>query len=271
MSVKFSIGQVSKLFEVSIDTLRYYDKVGLLKPIINKENGYRYYGLSELDQLGLILNARSLEIPVKDIIRTIKSEEINSYINLIEDQERLINERINILTNLQKDINENKKVLEEIKEHKNIVSFETIKPYEAEYNFIVINTSELLTKGDYKKYLRLLDHDISKEEYFYSYSITVNDEIVENMYNLYIKINDYNEKFLQEMIESNKLVIETIKISGKFIKVKYYGDKDSINKYIKDLNNKLSGKENNYIFQKDYFYLPGEKKSKYYCEIILKI
>ena len=37
----FSIGQVSKMFNMSHDTLRYYDKIGLVKPSIRKENGYR--------------------------------------------------------------------------------------------------------------------------------------------------------------------------------------------------------------------------------------
>lgn len=41
--LKFSIGQVSKLFEISKDTLRYYDKIGILKLEVNETNGYRYY------------------------------------------------------------------------------------------------------------------------------------------------------------------------------------------------------------------------------------
>ena len=47
----FSIGQVSKMFNMSHDTLRYYDKIGLVKPSIRKENGYRYYSMKELELL----------------------------------------------------------------------------------------------------------------------------------------------------------------------------------------------------------------------------
>lgn len=35
--MKLSIGQVSKLFDISKDTLRHYDKIGLLKPEVNEE------------------------------------------------------------------------------------------------------------------------------------------------------------------------------------------------------------------------------------------
>ncbi|MFH5916607.1 MerR family DNA-binding transcriptional regulator, partial [Clostridium perfringens] len=35
--MKLSIGEVARLFNISKDTLRYYDKIGILKPEINKE------------------------------------------------------------------------------------------------------------------------------------------------------------------------------------------------------------------------------------------
>lgn len=39
-----SIGEFSKICQVSAKTLRYYDEIGLLRPEeINPENGYRYY------------------------------------------------------------------------------------------------------------------------------------------------------------------------------------------------------------------------------------
>ena len=38
------IGEVSKISQVSLRMLRYYDKAGIFKPkIIHEENGYRYY------------------------------------------------------------------------------------------------------------------------------------------------------------------------------------------------------------------------------------
>lgn len=47
--MKLLTGQVSKIFNISKDTLRYYDKMGLLKPEINKSNGYRYYSQEHID------------------------------------------------------------------------------------------------------------------------------------------------------------------------------------------------------------------------------
>ncbi len=47
----YSIGQFSKITNVPITKLRYYDSLGLLKPILVKENNYRYYTYNQIQQL----------------------------------------------------------------------------------------------------------------------------------------------------------------------------------------------------------------------------
>ena len=44
MKKYFTIGEMSKLHNISIETLRHYDRFGILKPeYINEKTGYRYY------------------------------------------------------------------------------------------------------------------------------------------------------------------------------------------------------------------------------------
>lgn len=45
----YSIRELSELAGVSARTLRYYDAIGLLKPLYVNEAGYRFYGESEVD------------------------------------------------------------------------------------------------------------------------------------------------------------------------------------------------------------------------------
>ena len=97
----FSIGQVSKMFNMSHDTLRYYDKIGLVKPSIRKENGYRYYSMKELELLDVISIAKRLNISIKDIQDIIDKENIENYINLLDKQERIIEDQIIYLKNLK--------------------------------------------------------------------------------------------------------------------------------------------------------------------------
>src|SRR5690242_2411161 len=64
----FKIGEFSKLVQVSVPTLRYYDQVGLLKPaLVDQETGYRYYSANQLPRLHRILALKSLGFDLAQI------------------------------------------------------------------------------------------------------------------------------------------------------------------------------------------------------------
>ena len=65
--MKYQIGEAAAMTGVSIRTLRYYDKIGLLKPAEISEAGYRYYTEREISLLQQILFYRELEFPLEDI------------------------------------------------------------------------------------------------------------------------------------------------------------------------------------------------------------
>lgn len=62
-----TVHEVSALTGVSIRTLRYYDRIGLLCPTTHTEAGYRLYDDAALERLQQILLFRALEFPLKDI------------------------------------------------------------------------------------------------------------------------------------------------------------------------------------------------------------
>jgi DNA-binding transcriptional MerR regulator len=62
------IGEFSLLSQISIATLRYYDELGLLKPLhVDMETGYRYYSVSQLPRLHRILALKDLGFPLERI------------------------------------------------------------------------------------------------------------------------------------------------------------------------------------------------------------
>lgn len=65
--MEYSIQQLSHLAGVSTRTLRWYDKIGLLKPSRVAENGYRYYSSSGVNRLQDILYYRALKVPLAQI------------------------------------------------------------------------------------------------------------------------------------------------------------------------------------------------------------
>lgn len=57
---KFRIGEFSKLTQVSIRRLRYYDPVGLLTPaVVDRWTGHRFYSVEQISQLQKILRLRA--------------------------------------------------------------------------------------------------------------------------------------------------------------------------------------------------------------------
>ena len=68
-----TVHEVSSLTGVSIRTLQYYDRIGLLRPAGYTDAGYRLYDDAVLETLQQILLFRELEFPLKDIQRIIQS------------------------------------------------------------------------------------------------------------------------------------------------------------------------------------------------------
>lgn len=64
----YRIGIFSKMNQVTIKALRYYDEVGLLKPrFIDPENGYRYYSSSQLPMLHQLLALKKIGYSIEEI------------------------------------------------------------------------------------------------------------------------------------------------------------------------------------------------------------
>ena len=62
------IGKVASLYDISVQTLRHYDKIGLFRPdLVNEETGYRYYTIPRLQTLELILFLRRLDLSLAEI------------------------------------------------------------------------------------------------------------------------------------------------------------------------------------------------------------
>lgn len=85
-----TVNEVSKLTGVSIRTLQYYDKIGLLEPTEYTESGYRLYDDTALETLQQILLFRELEFPLKEIREILSDPDF--------DRNRALEQQITLLT-----------------------------------------------------------------------------------------------------------------------------------------------------------------------------
>lgn len=66
-----TVGEISKQTDISISTLHYYEKIGLLETPLRNRKGYRLYGQNSVERLDFIRKAKTLGFKLDEIRRII--------------------------------------------------------------------------------------------------------------------------------------------------------------------------------------------------------
>lgn len=107
--MSYTISQVAKKMGVTVPTLRYYDKEGLLPFVDKKPNGTRVFKDEDFEKLAIITCMKNSGVPIK---------EIKKYMDLCTEGDSTLQERLEIFIErkeaVQKQIEELNKVMETI-------------------------------------------------------------------------------------------------------------------------------------------------------------
>ncbi len=150
-----SIGEFSKLCNVTTKTLRHYAMIELLEPVyINEENGYRFYEVSQLRTMLLIAKLKEYKFSldeIKNILNQGEADNLKLFLNKVEEV-RGIRKNLEVIeSDLLKDI-------EIIKEGGNITSIE----HSIEINLVemeevkIFSLREYFAFEDFEKYFSKL-------------------------------------------------------------------------------------------------------------------
>lgn len=123
----YKIGELSKIVDISIKTLRYYDEIGILPPThIDQFTGYRYYDDESILNIEMIKSLKSVNFTLQEIKEYMinkddklflnKQEEIKKEIRFLEERYRKLsimikkeqNEKVKVRSLLPKDLDTNK-------------------------------------------------------------------------------------------------------------------------------------------------------------------
>lgn len=128
----FSIGELSKLQNISRQTLIFYDKIGLFRPAYtDPDNGYRYYSSSQLDYLDTICIMKRIGFSLNEIKAHMKSFRIENSIAALRKQLSTINHQIEELQMIKNRVEHRCLQLEHsisIRDCSDIVSIEEVSP-----------------------------------------------------------------------------------------------------------------------------------------------
>ena len=103
MQEYFKIGEISRLYSIGVDSLRYYEKIGLLKPE-RAESGYRHYSIQDIWKLNIIRDLRGLNFSMEQIGRYLQSHSVESTLSLLEEEKQTIDQKILALQKLRENV-----------------------------------------------------------------------------------------------------------------------------------------------------------------------
>lgn len=97
------IGQMGKLNNLSVQTLRHYEKVGLLKPsYINENTGYRYYSMKDFNTIDLIKQCKAMGLSLEEIKGVINNyTSLESIVDILGNQKKIVTEKMKELENIK--------------------------------------------------------------------------------------------------------------------------------------------------------------------------
>lgn len=234
----YKIGEISRLYKISTDILRYYDKIGLMSPDFTGENGYRYYSKKQIWKLNNIRNLRNIGVGLEDIKEFLDERNINSANDIIEFQLEKVEDKIKKLTELKEELTS---------KLENIEFFKNFKDFNKPILKFIPKRKFLRSKGNFKQdweidfELKILNE---KTEYDNDFILT-NNEIGATLSKENFLKGEYltfSESFIINDVKG-EIIPEgyflTIVFKGKYDEsYKYYG---ILKKYIEEHNLYVTG------------------------------
>lgn len=149
-----TISQVSRAFNISTRTLRYYEQIGLLKSTKKAEYAYRTYDETSIERLWQIIILRKLRIPLKQISHILQTEDVNLAIKVFQNKLKEIGDEITSLSIIETHLNTFISQLNNsasLKVKLNLLNDKSILKIVDALTFTKINLTEEKSMGDLNK------------------------------------------------------------------------------------------------------------------------
>lgn len=169
MDKQMTVGELAKIAHITVRTLQYYDKIGLLKPTSISKGGRRLYGIHNITILHQIITLKSLGLTLDEIKKRIVP------INTNKDVTRMLSRQSNLI---REQISKANKILESIE--------------------MITSDIEELNTVDWSKYSNMVKLIQENNESFWVVKFLDND-MLEN-------ITQIHEQYSEEELPSDWLV-----------------------------------------------------------------
>ena len=112
----FSIGEVARLFHMSVSSLRHYESLGLLSPeYINPDSGYRYYSTRQFEVLNTLRYLRALDMLLPEIADFLQNRDVETIEQKLRQQKAVVEQKLSELSRIERKIDHRLSQLQDAK------------------------------------------------------------------------------------------------------------------------------------------------------------
>ena len=210
MGKNYSIKEVSEIFNITTNTVRFYEKKGLINPKRDMDNDYRYFTEDDLIKLQTILMYRELDIPIENIKDIFTDESKDNILNHFHAQWKVINNQIHRMQLIQDSLEE---IMDNIYEGENETYKEKIINVIESMNEAWEIKNSWKDKWDFNSWARTYDRSVERDSgnlKFYKYY----NDILDTTFNKSIKNKEKTIKVLE-------IGVGTGNLADRFLKNEY--------------------------------------------------
>lgn len=228
---KLAIGEMARICNVSIQTLRYYDKINLIKPAgRNPENNYRYYLIAQVFQVNIVKYLRYSGFSIDRIRKSLnlRNDDLAGFLAM---QQTNIDDQIHQLNNSRQLISGQIEQLNELAEIKKHITSGVYQRYIPEKKVLQLVADHKITPLDYPdKETGELDQiliengTVGNLQYGFSFPLLNYQQISDIEY----------EKIFTRVFTINDLNLSTIP-SGNYLCISFYWDRAKYFDYYQEL------------------------------------
>lgn len=98
MKKYFSVGEAAKIVRTTSETLRHYDRIGLVKPGKKDEwTNYRYYTEQDIVRLNTVRALQLMDLPLQEIKKVLEYDDLEKIVDFLAQAEKRADEKIEAL------------------------------------------------------------------------------------------------------------------------------------------------------------------------------
>ncbi len=179
MENKILIGDLSRYYNISKQTLIHYDRIGLLHPSAVDDNSYRYYTFQDVDRLDVILSLKDTGLSLKEIGNYLENPSLEDSIHLLKEQNGRLETHISKLQQTQRKLNYKISELEYIRQ---IEFTDEIQLLDKKDRYILYESLQK-NLSDLERFpyaMKALNSRIHKSDYYLQYHHTIEGVIIES-------------------------------------------------------------------------------------------